>query len=159
MDKLLTIIEKNAQFSNAELAAVLNISEHEVAEKLAEYKKQGVLVGTKTIINWEKTDRNLVTALIELKVIPERNRGFDEIAKTVCAFDEVETVYLMSGAYDLAVFVTGKTFKDVALFVATRLAVIDAVQSTATHFILRKYKESFVSYMDKETDEREVTAL
>ena len=115
--------------------------------------------GKKSAIDWDKTDREYVIARIEIRVIPMRDHGFDEIARTIYSFDEVETCYLMSGGYDLAVTVSGKSFKDVALFVSQKLAPIDAVQSTATHFVLKKYKERGVLLAEKERDMREDAVL
>ena len=159
MDTLLIALENNARLSNRQLAAMLGTSEDEVEAAIEAYEREGVILGYKTLINWDKTDRDLCHARIELKVIPQSGLGFDDIANKLMQYDQVETVYLMSGAYDLALTVRGKTFKDVALFVSQCLAPIDAVQSTATHFVLKKYKERGKSVAEKEIDTREVTGL
>ena len=159
MDKLLTLLEDNARMPNEQLAVMLGKSEEEVAAAIAGYEKDGVIHGYKTLIDWEKAGRDLVTARIEIRVSPKKDRGFEEIAETIMEFDEVETVYLMSGGYDLALTVTGKTFKDVALFVAHKLSPLDSVLSTATHFVLRKYKERGFRVVGEERDERRVTLL
>ena len=141
MDTLLIALENNARLSNRQLAAMLGKTEEEVEAAIEAYEREGVILGYKTLINWDKTDRDLCHARIELKVIPQSGHGFDEIANQLMQYDQVETVYLMSGAYDLALTVRGKSFKDVALFVSQCLAPIDAVQSTSTHFVLKKYKD------------------
>ncbi|HIY08578.1 MAG TPA: Lrp/AsnC family transcriptional regulator [Firmicutes bacterium] len=159
MDTLLIALENNARLSNRQLAAMLGKTEEEVEAAIEAYEREGVILGYKTLINWDKTDRDLCHARIELKVIPQSGHGFDEIANQLMQYDQVETVYLMSGAYDLALTVRGKSFKDVALFVSQCLAPIDAVQSTSTHFVLKKYKERGKSVIEKEIDTREVTGL
>ena len=159
MNKLLSILEKNARLTNAQLAAMLGQTEAEVARAIEQLERDGILRGYKALIDWEKTDRDLCTARIELKVTPKSGMGFDELANRIAQFDEVETVYLMSGGYDLALTVHGKTFKDVSLFVSHRLAPLDSVVSTATHFVLRKYKERGIIIGDTEGDIREVTRL
>ena len=159
MDTLLIALENNARLSNRQLAAMLGKTEEEVEAAIEAYEREGVILGYKTLINWDKTDRDLCHARIELKVIPQSGHGFDEIANQLMQYDQVETVYLMSGAYDLALTVRGKSFKDVALFVSQCLAPIDAVQSTSTHFVLKKYKARGKSVIEKEIDTREVTGL
>lgn len=161
MDKLLSLLENNARFTNAQLASALGISEQEVAKKIEEYEKNGVICGYSTIINYEKLEPETehLTAIIELKVTPKKQLGFEEIARTIMMHNEVESVYLMSGGYDLAVIVTGKTFKDIATFVSQKVAILDSVLSTATHFILSRYKERNVVMYDEAKDERGVSFL
>ncbi|NLJ31580.1 MAG: Lrp/AsnC family transcriptional regulator [Clostridiales bacterium] len=155
MDRLLTLLDENARLSTAQLAAMLNKTEEEVAEAIAEYEKAGVIRGYKALINWEKVDENKASALIELRVSPKRDRGFDEIAGRIMQFDEVESVYLMSGGYDLAVKVHGRTMQEIAMFVMRRLSTLDSVLSTATHFILTRYKDGGVILNpEEERDER-----
>ncbi len=154
MDKLLKILDSNARLTNAQLAAMLDVSEDEVSNRLAVLEKSGAVRAYKAVIDWDKTDRDYVTAIIELKVAPRRDVGFEGIAETIMAFDEVESVYLMSGGYDLSVRVTGRTFQEIAAFVAKRLAPLDSVISTATHFVLRRYKESNVMFLGENQDER-----
>ena len=155
MDQLLTLLNENARLSNAQLAVMLHRTEQEVADQIAEYEKKGIIRGYRTLINWEKLDKNKAIALIELRVTPKRDRGFDEIAGRIMQFEEVESVYLMSGGYDLAVRVHGRSMQDIAMFVMRRLSTLDSVLSTATHFILTRYKENGVLMNpEEEQDER-----
>jgi len=155
MDRLLTLLDENARLSTAQLAIMLNKAESEVVEEIAAYEKAGVIRGYKALINWEKVDENKASALIELRVSPKRDRGFDEIANRIMQFDEVESVYLMSGGYDLAVKVHGRSMQEIAMFVMRRLSTFDSVLSTATHFILTRYKDGGVILNpDEEKDER-----
>ncbi|HAH78136.1 MAG TPA: AsnC family transcriptional regulator [Ruminococcaceae bacterium] len=144
MDRLLELLSENARLSNAQLAVMLNTTEDDVAERIAKYEKDGVIRGYKALVNWEKVDKNKASALIELRVTPKRDRGFDEIAGKVMQFKEVEGVYLMAGGYDLAVMVHGKSMQDIAMFVMRRLSTLDSVLSTATHFVLTRYKDGGV---------------
>ncbi len=154
MDKLLRILDTNARLSNEQLAVMLGATAEDIAAAIAQYEADGVIRGYKALIDWDRAGREYVTALIELRVTPKRDLGFEEIAKKVMLFDEVESVFLMSGGYDLAVLVSGKNFKDIALFVAHRLAPMDSVLSTTTHFVLRRYKDSGCVFADAERDER-----
>ena len=158
-EKLLGLIDDNAKLTNEQLAVMLGEDAQDVAQTIAGYEKQGVIRGYKALIDWDQTDRNLVSARIEIKVIPKGTMGFEEIAYTISQFREVETCYLMSGGYDLALTISGKTFKDIALFVAHRLAPLEPVQSTSTHFVLKKYKQRGQMMVDDFKDEREVTSL
>ena len=158
-EKLLRLIDDNAKLTNEQLAVMLGEDAQDVAQTIAGYEKQGVIRGYKARIDWDQTDRNLVSARIEIKVIPKGTMGFEEIAYTISQFREVETCYLMSGGYDLALTISGKTFKDIALFVAHRLAPLEPVQSTSTHFVLKKYKQRGQMMVDDFKDEREVTSL
>lgn len=158
-EKLLRLIDDNAKLTNEQLAVMLGEDAQDVAQTIAGYEKQGVIRGYKALIDWDQTDRNLVSARIEIKVIPKGTMGFEEIAYTISQFREVETCYLMSGGYDLALTISGKTFKDIALFVAHRLAPLEPVQSTSTHFVLKKYKQRGQMMVDDFKDEREVTSL
>lgn len=152
--KLLKLLQKNAKYSNADLAVMLGISEAEVAAQIESLEKEGLIRGYKAVIDWEKLDTSYVSALIELKVSPQADYGFEEIAKRVMKYPEVESVYLMSGGFDLCVMVKSKTFQEVAMFVAKELSTIDAVVSTATHFVLRRYKELDVILCDDQKDDR-----
>lgn len=154
MDRLLRILDDNARLTDAQLAAMLDCSEDEVRARIAKLEKDGTLRAYKAVVDWDKTDRNRVTAIIELKVTPRPDVGFESIAERIAAFDEVESVYLMSGGYDLSVRVNGHSFQEIAAFVAKRLATLETVQSTATHFVLRRYKESQVRFLVNEKDER-----
>ena len=159
MKKLVNLLEKDPQLTNAELATMLGISEAEVDAQIKELKKKGVIRGHKLIVNRELLGESSITALIEIKVTPKSKLGFDAIAQQIAEFDEVKSLYLMSGGFDLAVTVTGETFQDVAMFVAKRLSPLESVVSTATHFILRPYKELGVKINDSDTDDRGIVSL
>ena len=158
-EAILTFLEKNSRIDLQELAVILGTDEATVANEIAKMEQEHIICGYHTLIDWDKTDREYVTAIIELRVTPKRDLGFEAIAETVMRFEEVESVYLMSGGYDLSVVVNGRTFKDVAMFVAKRLSPLDSVISTATHFVLRTYKKEGRLYQDEEIDERECTVL
>ncbi len=155
-ERILEILEKNAKFTNTQLAAMLNYTEKEIASAINELEKDGVIKGYKAIINWEKLNTKRASALIEVKVTPQMDTGFDETAKRLMEYDEVEAVYLMSGGYDLALTVNAETMSDIAMFVSKRLACISGVLSMATHFILTKYKEENIVFQSdlEEKDER-----
>ena len=152
--KLLKLLSANARYETSELAVMLGMEENEVKKEIEEMQKTGLICGYKAVIDWEKLDTGAVSAIIELKVSPQADHGFEEIAKRVMMYDEVESVYLMSGGYDLCVTVRGKSFQQVAMFVAKELSTIDAVNSTATHFILRRYKELDVVLCEGDYDDR-----
>ena len=139
--RLLKLLEDDCTYSGAQLAAMCDMTEEDVALRIAALKADGVILGYKALINWEKTATELVEALIEVRITPQRDKGFDRIAERIYQYDEVESCYLMSGGYDLAVTVTGRTLQEVANFVARKLSTLDGVISTATHFILKKYKQ------------------
>ena len=134
-------------------------TEDEVAAAIAEMEKENIIVGYKTMINRDKTDDERVTALIELRITPQRGEGYDKIAERIYKYPQVKSLYLMSGAYDLAVIIEGKTMKEVALFVAQKLAPMEAVISTATHFMLKKYKDDGLIFYKDEKDTRQVITL
>ena len=140
-EKILTFIEKNSRIDIKELAIILGEDELSVANELAAMEADHVICGYHTLINWDKTDIEKVTALIEVSVTPQRGQGFDKIAERIYNYPEVNAVYLISGSYDLLVTIEGKTLKEVSRFVSEKLSPIDEVLSTATHFILKKYKD------------------
>jgi DNA-binding Lrp family transcriptional regulator len=140
MREILELLERNSRLTPAEIAVMLAKDVAEVEKQIAELERAGIILNYRTMINWEKAGDERVSALIEVKVVPQREVGFDQIAERIYRFAEVKSVFLMSGAYDLAVLVEGRNMKEVALFVAQKLATLDSVQSTATHFILKKYK-------------------
>ena len=154
MKKLLKLLEKNALLSARELALMCEKEEGDIKKMIDDYEKDGVVLGYTTVIDWDKVDSEHVNALIELKVIPQRDRGYDAIAEKIYNYPEVDSLYLMSGGYDLAVLLHGKTMREVAVFVAQKLATLEAVTSTATHFVLRKYKDHGVVFGAVEVDER-----
>lgn len=153
-EKVLSIIEKNSRVSTREMAVVLGTDEIDVVNALQGMEEAGIICGYHTMIDWDKTDREYVTAMIELKITPQRDRGYDHIAQKIYNYPEVETLYLMSGGFDLAVFIKGRTMREVAFFVAEKLATLEDVVSTATHFVLRKYKDNNVVYGAVPVDER-----
>ncbi|MGN0517383.1 MAG: Lrp/AsnC family transcriptional regulator [Acutalibacteraceae bacterium] len=154
MDRLLKLLSENAKFTTEELSAMLNDSEENIDKKIAEYEKNGIIKGYQALINWDKVADAGVTAFIELKVTPKKSTGFDEIAALVSAFDEVESVYLIAGSYDLLVTVNGKTIQEIAMFVSKRLSTIEGVISTATHFLLTKYKDSGVILNNEDHEDK-----
>lgn len=154
MDKLLTLLENDSTLTSAQIAAMLDKEEGDIKKAITAYEKDGVILGYKTLIDWDKTDREYVSAMIELKIIPERVGGFDKIAEKIYNYPEVQSVYLMSGGFDLALIIEGRTLKEVARFVAQKLAPIENVTATATHFVLKKYKDKGVIYETPEKDER-----
>ena len=154
MDRMLAILNENGRISLEELAGLLGVSVEEAAKRLDGYISSGVIRGFTAVTDWEKTDEKHVTALIDLKVTPMKNYGFDAIAREISSFDEVESVYLMSGGYDLGLTIHAENFRDVALFVYERIAPLEGVVSTATHFVLRRYKEAGISFLDEQGDER-----
>lgn len=160
IEELLDILDKShSRMSPDHIAQMLGITADEVQELIQGLEKDNIIVGNKTLINWEKTDREVVTALIELRITPQRGEGFDHFAERIYKYPQVKSLYLMSGAYDLAVTIEGKTMKDVAMFVASKLAPMESVISTATHFVLRKYKEEGIVFIDKDEDSRQVITL
>ncbi len=156
--RLLELLRHNARITNAELAVMLGLSEEEVAQRITALECDGIIMGYSAIINEEKADENGVTAIIEIKVTPMKDMGFDDLAHTIMSYDEVDTVFLLSGAYDLSVTITGTSLRKVALFVSERLAVLDGVLSTATHFVLRRYKEKKHIFNQENVDDRNLVS-
>ncbi|MBQ4642655.1 MAG: Lrp/AsnC family transcriptional regulator [Oscillospiraceae bacterium] len=155
MDQLLKLLEQNAKLTTEQLSALLGKSEEEIAAAVSELEKEHVILGYNALVNWEKIDPNDCTAVIELKVQPKRDHGYDEIAAEIMAFDEVQTVWLMSSSsYDLSVIIRGHSFREISMFVSKRLATLDSVTSTATNFVLKRYKEHFFTFTDEVRDER-----
>ena len=151
---LLKQLAKDSRTSPEDLATMLGISEQEVLDEIAQMEREGIIRGYKAVIDWDRLDSAYVSAIIELKVTPKAGFGFEEVAAKVMQYPEVESVYLMSGVYDLNVVVKGKTFQEVAKFVAKELSTIESVTSTATHFVLRRYKELDVALLGSGKDER-----
>lgn len=149
MEEILNILDKEKG----------NVSRAKIAQMLGMEEKENVIVGYKTIVNWDKTDKDVVVALIELRITPQRGEGFDKVAERIYKYPQVKSLYLMSGAYDLSVTIEGKSMKEVALFVAQKLAPMDSIISTATHFVLKKYKEEGIVFEDDEKDTRQVITL
>ncbi len=155
-EELLAIIEKNSRIDLKELAVILGVEEIDVVNELAALEAEGIVCGYHTMINWEKTSIDKVTALIEVRVTPQRGQGFDTIAERIYKYPEVRSVYLISGGYDLMVILEGKTLREVSNFVSDKLSTLDSVLSTATHFILKKYKDHGTIFNQKIEDEREM---
>lgn len=156
MTKLLQLLESDCTLTHDQLAALTGMTAAEVETRLKEYEASKTILGYKAVVDWERTDLEKVTALIEVKVTPQRGDGFDRIAQRIYQYDEVESVYLMSGAFDLTVIISGRTLKEVAMFVAQRLAPLEDVTATATHFILHKYKENHLIFEKREGQDREL---
>lgn len=153
--ELLKLIEKNSKIEVNELAKMLEVSEADIVNEMSELEKEHIICGYLTLIDWDKTDAEKVIGLIEVKVTPQRGQGFDRIAERIYNYPEVSSVYLISGAYDLLVTLEESTLKEIAQFVSDKLSTIDAVLSTATHFILKKYKDHGIIFGNKHDDERE----
>lgn len=155
MLKLLHLLEEDCTLTNAQLAAMADMTENEVTAARKKLEDERLILGYQAIVDWDRTQREAVTALIEVKVTPQRGEGFDRIAERIYQYDEVESVYLMSGAFDLTVIISGRTLKEVAQFVGQKLATIEDVTGTATHFILKKYKEKHLIFEKPQPQERE----
>ncbi len=152
--KILESLDQNAKLTAAELAIMLNEDEKAVEAEIRRMEEELVICGYPTLIDWDKTDRHQVTAMIEVRVTPQRGKGFDDIAERIYQFEEVEAVYLMSGGFDLTVMLRGSSLKSIAEFVSEKLATMDSILSTATHFVLKKYKEHGLTLVNKSEDER-----
>lgn len=158
MKNLVDLLRENARMSNEQLATLTGMTPEEVEKQIKQLEEDGIIIGYSAIINEEKANTNAVTAFIELKVSPEAKFGYDDIAATIAQYDEVDTVQLMSGGFDLAVIIRGKNLRQVAMFVSERLAPLDGVLSTATHFILQRYKEKGVNFAGESADERSLVS-
>ena len=157
--KILKLIENNAKLSAKDIATICSLKEEDVKAEIEDMEKMGIIKGYKGVIDWEKVDTNSVSAIIELKVTPKAELGFEDVASRIAKYPAVESVSLMSGICDLIVVVKGKTFQEVSSFVAHELATIDSVTSTATQFIMRRYKEFGVELTNEEIDERDIVSL
>lgn len=155
-EELLAIVEKNSRIDTKELAVLLGVQEIDIVNELQKLQEDGIICGFHTLINWEKTNIEKVTALIEVRVTPQRGQGFDTIAERIYKYPEVRAVYLISGGFDLLVILEEKSLKEIANFVSDKLSTLDSVLSTATHFILKKYKDHGVMLSEKYEDKREV---
>ena len=153
-EEILRVMDRNARISVTDLAAILDASEDEISSEITKMEREKIIYGYHTMIDWDRTNDDHVLALIEVRVTPQRDQGFDAVAERIYRFEEVSSVYLMSGAFDLMVVVEGKTMKEVALFVARRLAVLDYVLSTSTNFVLKKYKENGMVLAEEKKDDR-----
>ena len=157
MDEILEILEENSRYSDEQIAVMAGKTVEEVREAIRDYEEKSIIAGYTTLINWENTGKETVTALIQVKITPQRGEGFDKVAERIYKFDQVKACYLMSsGGFDLTVIVEGKTMKEVAMFVSEKLAVQDNVIGTATHFVLKKYKDHGTIFKEKKTSNWEV---
>ena len=155
-NEILKMLEKNSRIELRDMAIMLDMDEVALANEIAQMEKEHIICGYHTLINWDNTTEEKVTALIEVKVTPQRGMGFDKIAERIYMFNEVNAVYLMSGGYDFTVILEGKTMKDVASFVTNKLSALESVLSTATHFVLKKYKDHGTVLEEESVDEREL---
>ena len=153
-EEILRLLEENSRIDIKEIAILVGKTEAEVANEIAQMEKEGIIRGYYTLINWDNTNDERVSALIEVKVTPQRGIGFDKIAERISKFDEVKSVYLMSGGFDFTVILEEKTMKEIAQFVTSKLSTLDEVLNTATHFVLKKYKDYGVTMMEEHKDER-----
>ena len=157
MEEILEILEENSRYSDEQIAVMAGKTVEEVREAIRDYEEKSIIAEYTTLINWENTGKETVTALIEVKITPQRGEGFDKVAERIYKFDQVKACYLMSsGGFDLTVIVEGKTMKEVAMFVSEKLAVQDNVIGTATHFVLKKYKDHGTIFKEKKSPNREV---
>ncbi len=159
MEKLLNLLANDATLTPAELGVMLSKEEGDIKNMIRQLEKAGVILGYQAVIDWDKTDKETVTALIEVKVTPQRDDGFDKIARKLQNYPEIKSLYLMSGGFDFTVLIEGRTMKEVAYFVARKLAPIEYVTATATHFVLKTYKYNGVVYNMPTTDPRESDLL
>ncbi|MEG1983665.1 MAG: Lrp/AsnC family transcriptional regulator [Oscillospiraceae bacterium] len=159
MEMLLKLLSEDARLTLEQLASLTGKTEQEVAEQMDDLQSKGIIAGYEAVIDWERAGIDRVLSLIEVKISPKRNFGFDEFADTIARFPEVETVYLMSGGYDVSIMIHGKSFRDIAMFVSKRLSPMESVLSTATHFVLKTYKERGILFIDKIEDERGLGSL
>ncbi len=155
MEEILEILEHNSKATADEIAVMLGLPVEEVKAAIKQYEADNVIVGYSTLVNWDKTQKEKVTALIEVKVTPQRGLGFDKIADRIYKYPEVTACYLMSGGFDLTVIIEGRTMKEVALFVSEKLAPLESVLSTSTHFVLKKFKDKGTIFEEKVVDRRE----
>ncbi len=153
-EQILILLEKNSKMDPAEIAVLLGTTVEVVREEIKKMEEEGIICGYHTLINWDKIDSDKVTALIEVRVTPQRGQGFESIAERIYNYPEVQSVYLISGAYDLLVILQGKTLREISSFVSDKLSTLDTVLSTATHFILKKYKDYGTILDNKSRDER-----
>ena len=155
MEQILTLLENDCRLTPEQIAVACKMDAEDVKAKIRQLEKDGVILGYKALVDWDKTEREYVSAVIELKIAPQRDRGFDRFAEHLINYPEVQSVHLMSGGFDIMLIIEGKTMKEVAYFVAYKLAPLESVVSTATHFVLKKYKDKGVIYTSDHKDERE----
>lgn len=158
-NEILRLLENNSRLTAEDIGIMIGADKEQVAATIKEMEADQIICGYNTLINWEHTERHdVVTALIEVRVTPQRGEGFDKVAERIYQFPEVKSVYLMSGGFDFTVIIEGKTMKEVAMFVGQKLAPLEAVLSTATHFVLKKYKDYGVIFEEEKKDERMIVS-
>lgn len=153
-NEILRMLENNSKIDLHDLAIMLGTDETIVLQEIEKMEQEGVICGYPTLINWDKTDTEKVTAFIEVRVTPQRGKGFEKLAERITNYPEVKSIYLMSGSFDFAVFLEGKTLKEVSMFVSTKLSTLEDVAGTATHFVLKKYKDHGMILIDKQESNR-----
>lgn len=153
-EQILKNLEHNARIDLKDLAIMLDVNEIDIVNEINNMEEEKIICGYPTLINWDNTGKEIVTALIEVKVSPQRGMGFDNLAERIARFDEVNSIYLMSGGFDFMVLIDGKSMKEVSRFVFEKLATLDSVLSTSTHFVLKKYKDHGVNLVENKKDER-----
>ncbi len=158
-NEILQILERDSRYTPAQLATMLGAAEEDVAAAIKELEDDKVILGYKTLVNWERTDRDSIAAIITISITPQRGDGYDKVAERIYKYPQVKAVSLMSGSFDLLVSVEGKSLQEVAMFVSEKLAPMDGVISTNTHFTLKTYKKENVIFTDIEHDDREVITL
>ena len=159
MEEILAALEQNSRYTDEEIAVMTGRTVEEVRAAITDYEERSIIAGYTTLINWENTGRETVTALIEVKVSPQRDAGYDKVAERIYQYQEVRSCFLMSGGFDLTVIVEGKTMREVAMFVSEKLAIQEYVLSCATHFVLKKYKENGTMFKEQPIDDRELIFL
>ncbi len=157
--EIISLLENNAKLTAQEIAVQLNADPAQIAEDIAELENQKVILGYRSIVNWDLTEKDSVTGMIEIKITPQRGQGFDRVAQRIYRFPQVKDCFLMSGGFDLMIIIEGKTLKDVAMFVSEKIAPLESVVSTATHFILKKYKMQGTIYEITQAEDREAIVL
>ncbi len=158
-NEILELLETNSRLTAEDIAIMIGEEAHKVEAAIKEMEENQIICGYNTLINWDRTDKkDIVTALIEVRVTPQRGEGFDKVAERIYKYNEVKAVYLMSGGFDFTVIIEGKTMKEVALFVGQKLAPLDSILSTATHFVLKKYKDYGVVFEEAKKDERMIVS-
>ncbi len=155
-DQILALLDQDARLTATQIARMLDAPEEEIIAAIRELERMGVILGYKAMIDWDKTEQESVTAQIEVRITPQKGMGFDEVARQICSHPQVQAAYLMSGGFDLTIIITGKTLREISQFVSENLAPMESVISTATHFILKKYKDQGVEYDPSKADTREV---
>lgn len=157
--QILELLEKDCTLTPEQIATMVNADVEDVRRLIREFEESGVILGYRAIIDWDKTECEAATALIEIKVTPQRGQGFERVAQRICQYSEVESVYLMSGGFDLTAIIKGKTLKQVAMFVAEKLAPLDAVNATSTHFVLNKFKDAGILFSKDHAPQERIQIL